>query len=503
MFKKLICIFCALCLLITCLCSCEKKPEITEDTTSIPQISLDEQGNPVAQARLVYSKNDSLNPYEAESSVNLALTSLIYDGLFTLDSAYNLIGVIAKGCINGKTSLNVMIDTSVKFSDGSLVTVDDIISSFEIAKESDNYSERLKNFKSVSSSNASNLVFTLENPDIFAKNCLTFPIIKQFSDEENPIGSGRYIVKEFDGTVLLQQNPYRKGFSPSINCFELTEIKDSSNVNTSLEIGNTCFGFDDLSSGEYSRINASAIDVLLNNLVYLGVNGASYYMWNAFLRRAVSKAIDRNEIVTSAFQGHAKATETPFNPDWFALSGTQGLLTNEETSVEQLIESSGMDISGTSFTLLVNEDNEFKLETAISIAKMLEEYGIHTDIKSLPYGEYLEAIRDGLFDLYIGEMRLTANMDLTELFHGGRCSRGVSEDMQEQSYPRYQQMLAGECELMDFVNIFSTELPFIPLCYRSGMALYTNSLSHNDVGCCDADIYGNVDSWAVAKGWKQ
>ena len=504
--KKFICILLAAALPAMIFAGCSGK-DIEHPTpgvdVSVPvEPSTNEDGSIVADARLVYEKNDSLNPYEAVSSVNIRLLSLVYDGLFSLDSAYNLNGAVAKGCAGGTGTVNVMLDTSAKFSDGTLVTPQDIVYSYELAKESDTYGERLKHFTSVSTPNSTNMIFTLDEPDIYAQNCLTFPIIKEGSDEARPTGTGRYVFKEDAGRLLLEVNPNRSGFSPSIACFELTEIKDSSVTNSSLEIGSTCFSFDELADGSYTRVNAKTQNVLMNNLVYLGVNGSNEYLADPLIRRAVSSALDRNEIVTSAFQGHAKAAVSPFNPDWYVIAGTDGSPTVENSDVRSLLDESGNDPGRLPFSLVVNGENGFKLDAAKQIKTMLGRAGLAVTIYALPKEDYYTAVRNGDFDMYIGEIKLTDNMNLYPLFRGGRCSYGVTSAMQEQSFARYVQMLSGECELMDFINVFSSELPFIPLCYRSGLALYTNSIDFGDSSCCICDVFGNVDRWTIIKDEK-
>ena len=501
--KKIICILLAAVIPALVFSACSGKdidlPLPGAQTKVSVEPQTNEDGSIQAQARLVYAKNDSLNPYEAVSSVNIRLLSLVYDGLFTLDSAYNLNGEAAKGCAGGTGTVNVMLDSSARFSDGTPVTPQDIVYSFEIAKESDVYGERLAHFTSVSTPNASNMIFTLDEPDIYAQNCLTFPIIKEGSDEARPTGTGRYIFAEDAGRLLLRVNPNRKGFAPSITCFELTEIKDSSVTNSSLEIGSTCFSFDELEDGSYTRVNAKTQNVLMNNLVYLGINGSNEYLADSLIRRAVSSAIDRNELVTSSFQGHAKAAVSPFNPDWYVIAGTDGAPTVENSDIASLIEESGNNPGRMPFSLVVNGENGFKLDAAKQIRQMLAQAGLSVMIYALPKEDYYTAVRNGDFDMYIGEIRLTDNMNLYPLFRGGRCSYGVMPDMQEQSFARYVQMLSGECELMDFINVFSSELPFIPLCYRSGLALYTNSIDFGDSACCITDVFGNVDRWIITK----
>ena len=501
--KRLICIILSALVPALAFAACSRGgtdlPVPDAETTAVPEPSTNEDGSILAEARLVYAKNDSLNPYEAESSLNIRLLSLVYDGLFTLDKQYNLNGVIAKGCAGGTNTVNVMLDTSAVFSDGTPVTQQDIVYSFELAKKSATYRERLAHFTDVSSPNPSNMIFTLDEPDIYAQNCLTFPIIKEGSDEARPTGTGRYVFAEDAGRLLLKANPRRRNFSPSVSCFELTEIKDSSVTNSSLEIGSTCFSFDTLDGGSYTRVNAKTQNVLMNNLVYLGINGSNEYLADSLIRRAVSSAIDRNEIVTSSFQGHAKAVVSPFNPDWYVISGTDGAPTLENSDIPSLLEESGNDPGRLPFSLVVNGENAFKLDAAKQIRQMLSRAGISVVVYALPLEDYYTAVRSGDFDMYIGEVQLTANMNLYPLFRGGRCSYGVTDSIQEQSFARYVQLLSGECEIMDFINVFASELPFIPLCYRSGLALYTNSIDYGGSVCCVNDVFCNVDRWTVVK----
>lgn len=495
MIKKITAILLTTAMLAGLLCACG---DSTEEPVTKSADSVTQPISETAQAKLVYSKNDSLNPFEAETSVNIRLMGLLYDGLFTLDAAYNAKPVVATGCAEGAETLNVTLNTGVKFSDGSAVTAADVIYSFEQAKESVAYGERLRGFGTASTTNAYNIIFHLEEPDTFAKNCLTFPIVKKNSDEEMPLGTGRYVIEK-GSKLLLKKNQYRKGFTPNMTCIELTEIKDPSAVGSSLEIGNTCFSFDELTEGSYTRVNASTVDVLLNNLVYLGINGDNEYLNSPLIRRAINSALNRQNIVTTAYQGHAKAAYTPFNPDWHRIAGSVDEVVTESLTIEELLSQSGLDLNGRRFSLLVNGDNAFKRETAKMIAGDLSAIGIETVVNILDYESYMEAVRNDGYDMYLGEIRLTANMDISDLFYGGSCDYGMTKAAQEQSFERYTQLRRGDCELMDFINTFAQEYPFIPVCYRAAIGAYTNALERGGAACCDGDVYCNIETWKIVK----
>lgn len=492
--KKIIAILMAAAVMLS-LCSCKGNEEPETESTTLSGEAGEKYSE--IQTKLVYSKTDSMNPFEAESTVNIRLMTLIYDGLFSLDASYTPKPAVAKSCAAGASVLNVTLDSSVKFSDGSAIEVSDVIYSFNLAKESPAYSARLANFESVTSSNKSTLIFSLAKPDVYAQNCLTFPIIKEQSDEEFPTGSGRYKVVNRNGVYVLEKNSYKKGFRPEITVIELLEIKSSDDMLSSLEIGNTCFSFDDLADGEYSRINASTVDVLMNNIVYLGINSNNEILSSPEFRAAVNACVAKNDIADSAFQGHAKAAASPFNPDWSVIAGKLTVAESDPAKAAELIAKSAVDLTGKTFTLLVNADNGFKKEAANLIAAQLLSAGIIVEVRALPYESYIEAVENEEFDFYIGEIRLTPDMNISALFSGGNCSYGVGGDADVQSILRYEQLLAGECEIMDFINTFNTEMPFIPLCYRSATVSYTNSLDYGNVPCCDSDVYSNIEKWKI------
>jgi peptide/nickel transport system substrate-binding protein len=231
----------------------------------------------------------------------------------------------------------------------------------------------------------------------------------------------------------------------------------------------------------------------INNFIYLGFNSESGIFSDKLLRQAVNLAINRKEIVTTAFQGHAREAYSPFNPDWYALASKDLIITGDTQKAIQLIEESGTDLDGITVSLLVNKDNQFKLETAEYVKTSLESLGFEVNLKDYETEYYTEAVEMGAFDIYIGEIRLSPNMDLHPLLSAGSVSYGI--DPENEACIRYEQFLAGECELMDFINSFNENLPLVPICYRNAAASYTNAMN-SDFNCCDADVFYDIETWS-------
>lgn len=465
----------------------DNNPSQTDDPVGVSNISDQKEGT----LKLAYSKADLLDPFTSSMSANLQILGLIYDGLYKLDGGYEPIPVVAKSSIVSGITINVTLDSCV-FSDGSAVTANDVVYSFEQARYSPSHSTKLKNFESATVSASNMLIFTLESPDPYALSCLTFPIVKSGSQGELPIGCGRYVPQESGESIYLVVNTKKAGFNPAIKTIMLVPVRDSSSIESSLEIGNTGFYFNDLSSGTYLRINAQTVDMGINNFIYLGINSASEIFSNASIRQALNLIINRNEIATTAFQGHAREAYSPFNPDWYALASKDLIISVDYEKAAALIADSGVDIKGKEINLLFNKDNQFKLEAAEFIKGYLEKLGFTVKLKNYSADYYTEAVEIGAYDLYIGEIRLSPNMDLSPLF-GGTVGYGI--DPECASAARYTQLLSGKCELMDFINTFNEDLPFIPICYRNAAASYTNSMKCSFNGC-DSDVFYDIETWS-------
>lgn len=79
--------------------------------------------------------------------------------------------VAAKNAIVSGNTVNVTL-AETYFSDGTVVTANDVAYSFKLAKSSPACAEKLKNFASVSISTANMLVFTLLKADPYALRAL-------------------------------------------------------------------------------------------------------------------------------------------------------------------------------------------------------------------------------------------------------------------------------------------------------------------------------------------
>lgn len=451
--------------------------------------------------KLPYSKYDKLNPFTAQSMLNQELSALMYDGLFVLDKNYTPQPLLASGYSQSGRTLTVSL-ASAKFSNGSAVSASDVVASFNSAKISPQYKTLLAKFESAKVSGKS-VVFTLSADDPYAVNCLTFAVTKKGSTEEGAAGSGRYVYTTESGVGYLKAKGTRNGFSPKKDSITLYDVKDLSVQKYALAIGNISFAFDDLRDGSYTRYSASTAEILMNNLVYMTFNKSSAALSSEKVRQAIALAVDREKIANESFQGHATAAYTPFNPNWSVISGKDYTLKTDLDAAGKLLDEAGYTTSNgnirknsagkrLSIRILVNKDNGFKAAAAQSIKTMLEKLKISVTVTDLSEKEYRSAVASGKYDIYIGEVKLTADMDLSPLLKkGGSVSSGI--DVSGKASAAYEAFLSGG-DVNTFIDAFNSDLPFLPLCYRSGIAIYTRSLSYGNKNHAN-DVYADIDSW--------
>ena len=347
-------------------------------------------------------------------------------------------------------------------------------------------------------------MFSLTDDDPYAVNCLTFAVTKGGSTEDGAAGRGRYTYSSENGVGYLKASSARGNFSPKKTSITLYDVKDLSMLKYTLAIGNISFAFDDLRGGSYTRYSASVADILMNNLVYLAFNKSCSALSSEKVRQAVALAIDRAKLADESFQGHAKAAYTPFNPDWNVISGKDYTVKTDLEAAGKLLDEAGYtskndavraDANKKQLTLriVVNKDNGFKSAAAQSIKEMLEKLKISVTVSALSEKDYRSAVASGKYDMYIGEVKLTENMSLSPLLKsGGSVAYGINTSGAASA--AYSAFLAGSSDVNTFIDAFNAAMPFVPLCYRSGLAIYTRTLKYGNANHIN-DVYADIDSW--------
>ncbi|MCD7872931.1 MAG: ABC transporter substrate-binding protein [Clostridiales bacterium] len=492
--KKYIALFAAAVMVITLFSACSAKTADNTSTTAVTQSN----GEPVipnddTSFKLSYTQSDSLDPFSAVTLNNQILSQLVFEGLFKLDENYKASPNIASAYeYTDGTTLKVSILTGRKFSDGSELTASDVASSFNAAKKSDYWGSALSAVKSCSADTDYDLTFKLNAPNNYAHNLLTFPIKSSGSNSGYPVGSGRYYYADENGATVLKANA-TDSFNPHITTIHLENIASEDSIDNAVNIGNISFAFRDLSSNTSKKISANKKLVNMNNLVFLGVNNKSGITSNPNIRKAISLAVSRSTLSKSAYGGFAQPATSVFNPQ-FELSQTELFEKDSDmNAAKQALIQSGA--SSYSVSLLVNSENSERLTCAKLIKQELEEAGFSVSIvQAASSDEYFKLISEEKFDIYLGEIKLAADMALYNFFEKDASANYGIDTQLSNTAKLYSEYMSGTAELGSFLLAFSDEMPYIPLLYRKGMICFTKTLNGDMQGTYN-DCFANIEDW--------
>lgn len=495
--KKRFCLLLAL-LLALSLGGCDDLPDMTDTPTEETAEQTVEESTQQRPFALAYSHDDTLNPFAAATEVNCQLTGLLYEGLMAVDESFVPQKRLAASAEQtDPTHLTVTLRKGAVFSDGSGVTPDDVVASFNEAKRSDRYRVLLTNVVSARVDGTS-VTFTLKAADPNATACLTFPIVKEdtLTDDpaDGPVGSGVYKIKVADGEARLIRNGKHKD-TPPYKSILLQHLPNTASRRHGLAGGDITYYFDDLSEGDAPQTSGASRTVEMNALVFMGVNGHSGKLKDAAVRRALSALLDRTVITRTAYAGRGVASASPFHPHWKTVAKFVTDSPRDVGGAVSLLDEAQVTSDGGArleLELIYSTKRSDRAVVAEQIRTQLDEGGIAVTLTPLSEKEYRDRLRRGKYDLYVGEIRLTADHSLRPLLRGGSASYGISAS--GAAATAYRQYLSGNKTAEEFMTAFATDMPYIPLCWRSGLAAYDRRLT--------ALTPTGYDPYAGFAGWK-
>ena len=533
-FKQLLCCVLIFCLALTVIGCGKTSIPLSNDIDATEK--LDEPTNKRDYLTLLYSSADSFNPYTLKTDVNRQIVKLIYEPLIKVNDRFEPVNALASS-VEIKGDVCTVTLKSAKFSDGTQVTANDVVYSYNLAKNSATvYADKLYGVSSVSQSDGK-VVFKLAKSDPYFANVLDFPIIKEGSDTKTdadsvslpPIGCGRFKLNETKDGLVLNEGYYGK--VKYIKEIKLINAPDRESVAHYTEIGAADIYFTEISDGTITRMSGKRQEINLNNLVYIGINQNYAPLNQLSLRHAISSAVDRVKFCEKAYYNNAKAANGFFHPFWKETNSVQNLEinANNQITIENLEEigynklnSEGLRVNKNGiplkFTLLVNSENRIRVMAANVIADQLKSVGIGITVVEKPYSQYISALSSGSFQLYLGEIKITDNMDLSPLLiKGGSAAYGlpnVSTDEKEDknesdtetapevkpqdtsSQKVLEEFYKGNATVRDVASVLQTDMAVVPLCYRTGLLFY-NSCIKNVKNSSLGDIYFSIESYSI------
>ena len=470
-------LLCLALVLTGCSTTADPPPQEEVPTTPVPSAVPEQQ-----DFALPYYLNADLHPIFGNNRANMVLTSLVYQGLFELDNTFTPHGVL---CSDYSVSDDRLVWTfslsDAVFSDGSPVTPADVIHSLNLARTSTLYATRLSKVLRMDTGTDNSVVVTLSQPVRYLPALLDIPIIRDLQDGSMPLGTGPYCFVEDGGPLRLARESFAPDTAPEE--IPLLAIEDADDLIYAFDAGKISLTVSDPTGSNtlgYS-VGYEAFDFPTTTMLYVGFQAVEGPCSDPLIRQALSRSFDRTTVTGALLAGHADATCLPISP-----RSTQHNPSYEQAggydpdTAKQLLLSAGcregedgllyQGRTPLSLTFAVNTDNPYKLAVAEFLAGQLSEAGLTVTLKKLPWNDYLAALNDGAFDLYLSEVALTADFDLTDLLSStGTLNFGgyVSEEM-DRLLAHLNSTDTGEPVVLSH---FQQDAPIAPLCFKTHSVL--------------------------------
>lgn len=410
---------------------------------------------------------------------------------------------------NYTVAATIKLREDVLFSDGSILNAADVVYSINCASASGSvYHNRLSRVTSVTALSDYKVRIVFQSGNTSVASMLDIPIVKEGTgDQKVPIGSGPYKVQLKDGTPhKLVQNEYwwQLGNSYSVGGEEepadMTNMTDGDastqvlgktereiqysleeiGLYTAADSDQLIFGF---SSGDISMLSTDitgtsslrfdgsyqVFDYDTTNLLYLGLNtGTNSACKKEDLRNAIYQSVDREKLVRKSLASHAVAALMPVSPS--------SELYNEELEKQLMYQTEtarslcSAANPGYEMTLVVNADSTFKVDMAKEIEQELEAVGLDIGVEALEWSDFKKALQNGNYDLYLGEVKMSNNFDLTAFLNkqGSLNYSGYDSKTLQSLLNNLQAAIGDERPkaAKDLYTKLAEEAPFVPLCFK-------------------------------------
>ena len=449
----------------TLLCSCDAPYELENENVIGAYAQKDgdtKKETPLTAITMLYYSDMDVNPATTTCLANHELLKYVYSPLISVNESFDPVCVLAKSyTLSGKT-LTVKIRQGIVFSNGQKVSASDVVYSYNAVKNcpTSPYYTSVQKMKRYYALDDTTFVCEFSATDIDCANLLDIPIMYQ---GKAGVGCGAYVLSEKNGKPVL--TPNSKYFEKaSVQTINLVETKSDEYIDDMFSSGALDVmipsGNDDMtltSLRDYNILSCPS-----NRLIFIGVNFHNPVFSDINTRLAISTAIDRQSLTSKSLVDLATPTEHPFNPSWSKVSKIP-LAKHDKDSVL----AAGQKLKDLGLTLTVPVGG-FKHTVAKELVESFKAAGVTLTLRELDSAAYTNAITSGDYQLYLGEIAVSRNMDPTELYKSGGTLNfcGYTDFNLDTAFIDYK---VGKITIEQYINAFSQRMPIIPILYSKSV----------------------------------
>lgn len=455
----------------------------------------------------------------------LNIDKLIFEPLITIDENYRTKLCLATECSKtSDTSYVIKIDNNKKWQDGTPLMAKDIQFTIDRLKEGKSiYAYNVEKVSSVEIIDASTVKINLAEEVPFFEYNLTFPILpnnyylgEDFNTSTKiPIGSGMFKIDSIDGTniTLIKNEKWwnKKEKDSKIEKIYIRLYSEIGELYNSFKLGNIdIFTTSNINLEQYiGTIGYSKNEFKGREFDYLAFNCQNTILQNVEIRKAISYAIDKTNIVSSIYSNeyyvsnfpldygnylyNTESVSSEYNPEQ-----AKAILTNNgwEYKNNRWQKTENYKTTKLNLSLTVKSSDASRVAVAENIKTTLEQIGIKITINKVSDSNYKNILESKNYDMIITGVYNSNSPDINTFFGENNLQNYkndeintimtdvksiVDENLLKEKYKR-------------IVEIYEQEQPFISL-YRNKTTIVKNQNLAGEVIGNNYFSYYRLENW--------
>lgn len=463
-----------------------------------------EDSVPQSGGRLVLGtigEPSNLNPYISMDSASHDVADSIFVSPLRYDKNLNLelwAAESAELSDDGRT-LTIRLKKGILWEDGTELTADDLVYTIETVARPETgspYAEDFMRIKKAEALDRYTVRCTYESyyaralpsfcSSILPKHILEGQDWRRGEFARKPVGAGPFRLAGWESgsmVTLAANDKYFMG-RPKLDEVVYRVIPDSATMFMELRakrldmMGLSPEQYLLQTKGQFWQEEFHKYRYLSSAYTYLGFNMRHPFFKDKRVRRAISCAISREELVQGALLGQGVAAFGPYKPGTaYYHPELKPVKQNTEMAKALLAEAGFADTDGDgildkdgkplSFIILTNQGNNERILAATIIQRELKAVGIAVQVRTVEWAAFInEFVNKGSFDAVILGWTITPDPDLYQVWHSSQAVPGglnftgfiskeldvlleegrrtQNEDLRRQLYYRVQELLDEE-----------------------------------------------------------
>jgi len=483
-----------------------------------------------------------LNPILATDSASGDINGLVFNGLVKYDRDLHLIGDLAESwqVTQEGRLITFQLRRNVLWHDGEPFTSQDVLFTYKKLRDPDvktPYGADFELVQEVTAPDDHTVRIFYREPFAPALESWSMGIIPhhifQTGDfnshpaNRHPIGTGPYkflewrtdeqIVLEpnlnyFEGRPYLQRYLYRIIPDQSVQFLHLRQAS----VDAMGLTPDQYYAYPEFFT-HYNKFRYPAFAY-----TYLGLNLKNPLFKNQKVRKAIAHAINKKMIIQGVLRNLGRAATGPFPPSSWAYDESLKDYEYSPSIAKELLKEAGWsDIDGDGvldkgkqrfqFTIVTNQGNKLREQTATIIQQQLKQVGLKVDIRILEWSSFIHNFIDKrAFEATILGWRLSRDPDQYTIWHSGQTEEG-QYNFVSYANPEVDRLLDRGRRIFNLEErkviyqkihrILFNDLPYVFLYYPEALPVVHKRFVGPEVAA--AGIGWNFREWFVPHPWQK